>query len=205
MNGKILPSILNVLNARTRGLGHLSLTKGDHYCAEVQDSNNVFTKHIVKADQMYCSCEEWQHTGKPCQHALVVIIAQPFRNVGMEHFVGDYFSVTKFKKAYARRIQSIGDRSFWPKVDIAAHVGSPLGKRSVGRQRRNRIKSCLEGGSGKKATDKVTEKSRKLLRGKIKCPNCGESGHRKNSLKCALNGTKKRQVPEITSEDNFLL
>jgi hypothetical protein len=76
--------------------------------------------------------------------------------------VGDYFSVTKFKKAYARRIQFIGDRSFWPKVDIAAHVGSPLGKRSVGRQRRNRIKSCLEGGSGKKATDKVTEKSRKL-------------------------------------------
>jgi hypothetical protein len=75
LNGKVLPSVLNVLRARTRGLGHLSLTKGDHYCVEVQDTNNVFTKHIVKADERYCSCEKWQHTGKPCQHGLLVIIA----------------------------------------------------------------------------------------------------------------------------------
>jgi hypothetical protein len=26
---------------------------------------------------------EWHHTGKPCQHALVVIIAQQFRDVGI--------------------------------------------------------------------------------------------------------------------------
>jgi hypothetical protein len=195
LNGKVLPSILNVLGARTRGIGHLSLTKGDHYCAEVQDSNNVFTKHIVKVDERYCSCEKWQHMGKPCQPDLLVIIAQPFRNVGMEHFVDEYFSVEKFKKAYARKIESIGDRGFWPKVDFAAHVGVPLGKRHVGHQRKNRIKGCLEGGgSGKKSTDKESEKTRKLLRGKIKCPNRGEMGHRKNSSKCHLNGAKKRQV-----------
>jgi hypothetical protein len=76
LHGKILPSILNILRARTRGLGHLSLIKGDHYCAEVQDNNNVVAKHIVMGDIKYCSSLEWQHTGKPCQHALVVIIAQ---------------------------------------------------------------------------------------------------------------------------------
>jgi hypothetical protein len=80
-------------------------------------------------------------------------------------------------------------------VDFAAHVGAPLGKRHVGRQRKNRIKGCLEvTGSGKKSVDKQTEKARKLLCGKIQCPNCGEMGHRKNSPKCCLNGTKKRQV-----------
>jgi hypothetical protein len=58
LTGKILPSIVSVLNARTRGFGHLSLTKGDHYWAEVQDNNNVLTKHMVKVDQHYCSCLE---------------------------------------------------------------------------------------------------------------------------------------------------
>jgi hypothetical protein len=83
----------------------LSLTKGDHYCAEVQDNNNVLAKHIVKDDLIYCSCLEWQHTRKPCQHGLIVIIAQLFRDVGMKNFIDEYFSMEKFKKAYARRVE----------------------------------------------------------------------------------------------------
>jgi hypothetical protein len=129
------------------------------------------------------------------KHALVVIIAQPFRDVGMEQFVDDYISVDKFKKAYARRMEQLADRIFWPQVEIALDVGSPLGKRAVGRQRKNRIKGCLEGGSGKKASAKDTDKpkTKTLLRGQFKCPNYHELGHRKNSLKCLLNGIKKRQ------------
>jgi hypothetical protein len=100
------------LNAKTRGLGHLSLVKGDHYYTEVQDNNNVLMKHIVKTDLKFCSCLEWQHTGKPCQHVLVVIIAQLFRDVGMEQFVDYYFSVEKFKKAYKRRMEQLADWTF---------------------------------------------------------------------------------------------
>jgi hypothetical protein len=70
LNAKILPSVTNLLNAKIRGLGQLSLAKGDHYCVEVQDNNNVLTKHIVKAEEIFCSCLEWQHTGKLCQHTL---------------------------------------------------------------------------------------------------------------------------------------
>jgi hypothetical protein len=92
LDGQILPSIINILRAQTRGIGHLSLVKGDYYVAEVQDNNNVLTKYVVKAHIKYCSCLEWQHTEKPCQHALVVIIAQPYRDVEMEYFVDDYFS-----------------------------------------------------------------------------------------------------------------
>jgi hypothetical protein len=33
-----------------------------------------------------------------------------------------------------------------------------------------------------------------MIRGKVRCPNCGELGHRKASYKCPLNGTKKRQA-----------
>jgi hypothetical protein len=50
----------------------------------------------------------------------------------------------------------------WPKVDIGFHVGAPLGRRKVGRQRKNRIKGCIEGGSGKKTSANKTEKARKL-------------------------------------------
>jgi hypothetical protein len=78
LTGRILPSIISVLNARTRGLGHLSVTKGDHYWVKVQDNNNVLTKYVVKVDQHYCSYLEWQHTGKPCQHVFFVIIDHPF-------------------------------------------------------------------------------------------------------------------------------
>ncbi|KAL6630088.1 hypothetical protein ACP70R_029853 [Stipagrostis hirtigluma subsp. patula] len=97
-----------------------------------------------------------------------------------------------FKKAYNRLIEPIPDKSQWPKVDLA-----PLGKRSVGRQRKNRIKGALEGGGGggkKKSNDKgeVTEKEKKRIRGPSKCQRCGELGHTQRSYKCPYNGTKKR-------------
>jgi hypothetical protein len=42
------------------------------------------------------------------------------------------------------------------------------------------------------------KKAKKLVRGKFKCLNCHEPGHRKNSHMCPLNGTKKRQVLDIS-------
>ncbi|XP_062186725.1 uncharacterized protein LOC133890338 [Phragmites australis] len=63
---KILPVVLHVLKARTRGLDHLSVVKGDNYVVEVWDNSNCHAKHVVKAYLHECSCEEWQHTGKPC-------------------------------------------------------------------------------------------------------------------------------------------
>lgn len=71
----------------------------------------------------------------------------------------------KFKKAYEGRIEQLGDKSFWPKVEMASEVGAPLGRRGVGRQRKNRIKGCLEGGRGKKACANETEKQWKVIRG----------------------------------------
>jgi hypothetical protein len=115
-------------------------------------------------------------------------------DVGMEYFMDDYFSVEKFKKAYVREVEPIADQSYWSQVPIADYVGAPILKRAVGRQRKNRIKGCLEGGSGRKTDTKESEKDRKLVHEKCKCPNCGELSHRKSSPKSPLNRTKKRQV-----------
>jgi hypothetical protein len=53
------------------------------------------------------------------------------------------------------------------------------------------MKGCLEGGSSKKPSGNETEKAKKIVRDKFKCPNCEELGHRKNNPKYPFNGTKK--------------
>jgi hypothetical protein len=166
--------VLRVLKAKTRGLEHLSYVKGDNYIAEVHDNGDCHSKFVVRALQKECQCEEWQHTGLPCQHTLCLIIAQPFRDVKLEEFVDEYYSIEMFQNAYKRVVVPLGDKSFWPQVDIGVPVGAPLCKRPIGRQQKNRFKGCLEGGSGKNTTD--NEKTRKLIRDQYRCPNCSELG-----------------------------
>ena len=204
IQGKILPAVLHILRAQTRGLAHLNVVQGDHYAAQVVDMTSTNVRHVVKAYLHECSCEEWQHTGKPCQHALALITQQPTRDVQMENFVNEYYSVERFKNAYKRLIEPLPDRSQWVKVDLELEIGAPLGRRSVGRQRKNRIKGALEGGSGGK---KKTEKEKKRIKGPTTCRNCGLLGHRASSYKCELNGTKKRQVIFILyiGPNNYLL
>jgi hypothetical protein len=206
LEGKILPSIIAQLNARTRGLGHLEVIKGDDYVSEVRDNIDCVSRYVVKAYLRECSCLDWQHTGNPCHHALCLITTQQFINAMMEEFFDDYYSVDMFRKAYSRLVEPIENKLFWPKVDFAKEVGAPLSKRGVGRQRKNSMKSCLEDGSGKKKPTNDNEKTKKLIRGKFKCPNCGELGHRKSNYKCPLNGTKKRYyVNNLRAIVNVLL
>jgi hypothetical protein len=57
------------------------------------------------------------------------------------------------------------------------------------------MKRCLEGGGGKKPSESKeneTEKTKKLICSKFRCPNCCELGHRKK--KPEMPSTKKRQV-----------
>jgi hypothetical protein len=129
----------------------------------VRDNDACHSKFVVRTLHKECQCEEWQHTRLPCQHALCLIIAQPFRDVKLEEFVDKYYSVEKFQNAYKRVVVPLGDKSFWSEVDIDEEVGAPLAKRPVGRQRKNRIKGYLEGGSGKKPSDKEKGKNKEVV------------------------------------------
>jgi hypothetical protein len=128
----------------------LTVVHDNHYAAKVVDISSCNARQVVKVYSHECSCEEWQHTGRPCQHDLTLITAQPIRDVKMEHFSDEYYSVEKFKNAYKRLIEPLPDKSWWPKVDISSFIGAPLGKRSVGRQKKNRFKSSLEVDGSKK-------------------------------------------------------
>jgi zinc finger SWIM domain-containing protein 3 len=200
LTGKILPAIIQQLKAKTRGLGYLSVVKGDSVQGEVYN-NTSGSRNVVKAHIHDCTCLEWQHTGKPCHHALALLTAQQI-DVNLEDYVHEYYSVERFQNAYKRLIEPLPDKSYWPEVDLPYVVAAPLVPRGVGRQRKLRIKSFLEGGGKSKAkSDTNTSEQavdnnkgkKQMIRGKRKCPRCGELGHGESSYKCALNGTKKRK------------
>jgi hypothetical protein len=82
----------------------------------VWDNRNQ--RFVVKVYLHECSCCEWQHTGKPCHHALSLITAQQIRDVMTDDFVHEYYSVEMFRKAYAQNIESLCSKEKWPKVDL---------------------------------------------------------------------------------------
>ena len=105
----------------------------------------------MKLNQKTCTCLEWQHTGKPCQHVLAFVTSQ--ERVNLEQFVHEYYSVDRFKAAYGREIEPMTDKSQWSRMELRFVVGAPLVKRNKGRQRKLRIKGCLEGGHKKKGAN----------------------------------------------------
>jgi hypothetical protein len=123
--GTILPAIV---------LGHLKVVNAGNGHAEVFDNSPKQERHIVDLGAKECSCMEWHHTGKPYDHAIVVITS--FRSERIENYVHDFYSVQKFREAYCRVIYPIRDRSQWPQVDMDPVVKGPLVKRGVGRQRK---------------------------------------------------------------------
>jgi hypothetical protein len=58
LQGKILSANLRGLKAKTRGLGHLSLAKGDNYYAEVRDNGDCHSRVVVRTLHKECACEE---------------------------------------------------------------------------------------------------------------------------------------------------
>ena len=111
-------------------------------------SGAISVRHIVKLHQRTCTCHEWQHTGKPCQHVLAYVTRQ--RGVDLEQFVHEYYSVNRFRAAYGREIEPLTDKTQWPQVDLPFLVGAPLAKLPIGRQRKLRMKGWDERGHKKK-------------------------------------------------------
>jgi hypothetical protein len=99
-------------------------------------------------------------TGQPCNHAISVI-AKLSREVQMEDFVHEYYSVDRLRKTYAGIFTPMTSKHQWPHVDLGYKTCRPKLRRKPGRPRVSRIKASDEDGT-------------KMKR---KCTKCHELGH----------------------------
>ncbi|NP_001314695.1 uncharacterized protein LOC103647887 [Zea mays] len=197
MQGHILPSVVNDLHEKSRNLRY-TITKSGYMKGEVSGASRdgVAWRYGVNLVTQACSCGQWDVTGKPCTHAIAFITSQ--RNLRIEDYVGECYSVQRFKDAYQFEVYPMGDRLQWPKLDPGFEMRPPkLEGRPAGRPRKKRIKSAGEPGK----------------RGPYQCKRCFQYGHIEKGCKNPVvephedlpdnhlqrktkKGTKKRKVSQ---------
>jgi len=117
-------------------------------------------------------------TGKPCTHALA-FIARLSRHAKMDEFIDDYFSVNRFRKAYAGTFNPMTSKVSWPRVDLDYKIKKPKLRRKPGRPRISRMKSYDEAGTSKKRKP---------------CSECNELGHIAKHCQGGLTASQKRKL-----------
>ncbi|XP_076905297.1 uncharacterized protein LOC143561018 [Bidens hawaiensis] len=123
------------------------------------------TRWEVSLDERKCSCWRWQVKGIPCVHAAAFIIFT--RDANWDKYVDSYFTIEKFKLAYALELARMLAKDQWVHIDTEEKIHPPAIKRPPGRPRKNRIKP----------NDKTTKRQQ--------CKRCGEYGHRQKKCKNA--------------------
>jgi hypothetical protein len=110
----ILPNVIKELNLVSNHLKVVKIKASDDDFAEVTllDDWNKTKRHTVDLVNHKCSCRSWQVTGKPCRHALAWILSN--RGLEIKDYVHEYYSVDRFKAAYAAIVPPMPDRSDWP-------------------------------------------------------------------------------------------
>ena len=121
--------------------------------------DNYPWRHAMDLESKTCSCGQGNISGKPCTHVIAFIGS--LRQIKLEDFVHDYYSVQCFKPTYQFGVNPIVDKSQWPIVDPGFVMVPSKLERSVGRSRVKRIKSKGEPGK----------------RGPYQCKRCFHFGH----------------------------
>jgi hypothetical protein len=117
-------------------------------------------RHGVNLVEKTCSCRTWQVTGKPCTHALAAIAKQG-SVVHMEDYVHEYYSIERFKKAYAGVFNPKTSKHQWACVEVGYKICKSKLRRKSGRPIIARIK----------VSDEPSNRKKK------KCSECNELGH----------------------------
>ncbi|KAA8528159.1 hypothetical protein F0562_035590 [Nyssa sinensis] len=127
---RLTPSVEEKLQRNTLNihLFEVLLSTGSNVY-EVRDTMGLV--NVVNLELWSCSCREWQITGLPCLHGVVVI-----RHFGQNayDFCSKYFTVNFFRNAYSESINPV------PTADSSTHsessplpVHPPSARRPIGR------------------------------------------------------------------------
>ena len=99
LEGSILPSVINELKMKSRNLKYTIKGSGG-LKAEISGltKDNYPWRHAMDLESKTCSCGQWNISGKPCTHVIAFIGS--LRQLKLEDFVHDYYSVQRFKATY---------------------------------------------------------------------------------------------------------
>ena len=142
----MLPSLIKALHAKARGL-RMKCIRPSTYEAEVTytDSKNREWRYPVNLATNECSCRQWQIHWKPCIHALHLMTVIGGEDGEVDQYCSEYFSVAKFRAAYAENVPALLGKDQWNIVDPGFKLYSPVLTRPPGRPRKNRIRAGEEG------------------------------------------------------------
>ncbi|XP_020167209.1 uncharacterized protein [Aegilops tauschii subsp. strangulata] len=158
----MLPSLIKALHAKARGL-RMKCIRPSTYEAEVTytNSKNMEWRYPVNLATNECSRRQWQIRGKPCIHALHLMTIIGGEDGEVDQYCSEYFSVSKFRVAYAENVPALLGKDQWNIVDPGFKLRSPVLTRPPGRPRKNRIRVGEEG----------------RVKKQRKCKRCGILGH----------------------------
>ena len=141
-------------------MGEFQVCRSSDNKAEV---NYKGSRWDVILDEKKCSCKKWQVTGLPCVHAAAFIAFT--REPSWDKYVDTYFTVDKFKEAYALEIGPMPGKDQWVHIETVDKIYPPIIKRPPGRPKKNRIVP----------RDEPKKRHR--------CPRCGMYGHHQRTCK----------------------
>jgi hypothetical protein len=121
IEGRIIPSITTDLTAQSKAAKNHEVLR----CADVTAEVTVSTiTHAVNLEHKTCTCRAWQVSGKPCSHALALLVKQT-RQLDVNDYVHKYHSVERLRATYARVFNTITSKHLWLEVDIGYKISKP--------------------------------------------------------------------------------
>jgi hypothetical protein len=110
LEGSILPSVINELKMKSRNLKYTIKGSGG-LKAKVSEltKDNYPWRHAVDLERKTCSCGQWHIYEKPW--TLVIAFIGFLRQIKLDDFVHDYYSVQCFKATYQFRVNPMVDKS----------------------------------------------------------------------------------------------
>ncbi|GKB54168.1 hypothetical protein Tco_0904921 [Tanacetum coccineum] len=97
--------LLDSIREMLMNLGEYQVSRSSDNRAEAKYKGKRWE---VLLDQRICSCRVWQVKGLPCVHAAAFIAFT--RDANWDSYVDPYFTIDKFKEAYALEISPIPDK-----------------------------------------------------------------------------------------------
>ncbi|CAI9293844.1 unnamed protein product [Lactuca saligna] len=158
--GTLVPKAKNYLKRISKNLGNFEVCRSSDNRAQV---NYKGKRWEVILDEIKCSCRVWKVKGLPCVHAAANIAFT--RDPDWDIYVDTYFTIDKFKEAYALEIAPMSGKDQWVHIKTIEKIYPPIIKRPPGRPKKNRIVP----------RDEPKKRHR--------CPRCGMFGHHQKTCK----------------------